>query len=262
MDGDSDDFRRFQRRGLLSSFLGSIAPDGQTFHFVQYIPSIQDLAKHRVKIVQVGLLFVQDEKLGFVGVGTTVRHAQPTPTVVFVVRMELVGKGHVVPPNTGLFPRDVCGVSSLDHKALDVAMENCSVVLARSRQRQEVKGGSRACITENLAFEISDCRMDCHRHDDDDDDDDDDDNDNDNDNGGSKSTDTSLATTEPNKLLEARSRLLILTIVPLYCCAVGCVQQRRGVRNLSVCTTVLPIYVPYMLYVRWHSNSPGKVVYC
>ena len=215
MDGDSDDFRRFQRRGLLSSFLGSITPDGQTFHFVQYIPSIQDLAKHRVKIVQVGLLFVQDEKLGFVGVGTTVRHAQPTPTVVFVVRMELVGKGHVVPPNTGLFPRDVRGVSSLDHKALDVAMENCSVVLARSRQRQEVKGSSRACITENLAFEISDCRMDCHRHDDDDDDDDNDDNDNDN--GGSKSTDTSLATTEPNKLLEARSRLLILTIV-LLCC--------------------------------------------
>jgi hypothetical protein len=40
-----------------------VAPDRQLFHLVQNIPSIQDLPKNCVQIVEMWLLLVQDKEL-------------------------------------------------------------------------------------------------------------------------------------------------------------------------------------------------------
>jgi hypothetical protein len=43
--------------------VGSVAPDWHLFHLVQYFPSIQELTKDGVQVVQMWLLLVQNEEL-------------------------------------------------------------------------------------------------------------------------------------------------------------------------------------------------------
>lgn len=60
---DSGDFWRLQWRRFLAPRLRPFAPNWKPFPLVQCIPSIQNLAKNRVHVIQVRLLLVQDEKL-------------------------------------------------------------------------------------------------------------------------------------------------------------------------------------------------------
>ena len=78
--------------------------------------------------------------------------------------MEFVGKGHVVAPNRGFLSRDVGCVSPLHHKPANIPMKYRSVVLARRRQCEKVKGGSRAGIAKDLAFQIPVRRVNSNRH--------------------------------------------------------------------------------------------------
>ena len=66
MNGNAGNLRRFQGRRLHAATLvvGLVAPDGHLLHFVQDVPSVQDLTKDRVQIVQMRLLFIQNEELG------------------------------------------------------------------------------------------------------------------------------------------------------------------------------------------------------
>lgn len=78
--------------------------------------------------------------------------------------MEFVGKGNIVAPNRGFLSGDVGRVSALHHKPANVPMKYGSVVLAGRRQCEKVKGGSRAGIAKDLAFQIPVCRVNCNRH--------------------------------------------------------------------------------------------------
>ncbi len=76
MNGNPGNFGRFQWRCLFASGLCPFPPDRQPFPLVQRVPSIQDLPKDRVHVVQMGLLFVQNEKLGLKTTTTTTRTKQ------------------------------------------------------------------------------------------------------------------------------------------------------------------------------------------
>jgi len=164
MDGDAGDFGWFQGRRFLASGLRPFPMDRQPFPPVERFISIQNLSKNGVHVVQVRLFFVQNEELRFVGVWTSVRHRQSSSSVVFVVGMELVGKGYLVAPDRRFLSGDVGRVTSLNHKAANVSMEYRAVVFSRGRQCEKVKGGPWARIAKDLAFQIPVCRVDCDGH--------------------------------------------------------------------------------------------------
>lgn len=78
--------------------------------------------------------------------------------------MEFVGKGNVVAPDGGFLSGNVGRVTPLHHEPADVAMKDRSVVSARRRQSEKVKGGARAGVAKDLAFQIPVRRVDCDRH--------------------------------------------------------------------------------------------------
>ena len=58
-------------RSVLQLLLGSRRPEHRkVFHFVQYIPAVQQATKDSVEVVQMGLSLIADEELGPIRVGT------------------------------------------------------------------------------------------------------------------------------------------------------------------------------------------------
>lgn len=101
----------------------------------------------------------------FVGIRPPIGHRQPSPTIMLIVGMEFVRKGHVVAPNGGFVSGNVRRVAALYHKATDVAMKDGPIVFAGCRQGQKVKGGTGTGITKDFAFQVAHCGVDSNRHD-------------------------------------------------------------------------------------------------
>jgi hypothetical protein len=100
----------------------------------------------------------------FIGIGTSVSHGKSSATVVQIVGMKFIGKGHFVSPNGRFVSRYVGRISALNHETTDISMENGSIVLSRCGQGQEIKGGARTSVAKDFAFQVSDGGVDSDRH--------------------------------------------------------------------------------------------------
>ena len=96
---------------------------------------------------------------------TFIGHGEYAPSIMYIIGMEFIGKGHR-PPNrlasfaASLFRR----ISRLNHKALDVAMEGRPIVGPRGRQGQEIEGGARRGIAKDFHLQIPDTGVNGNGH--------------------------------------------------------------------------------------------------
>ena len=97
-----------------------------------------------------------------VGVGALVGHGEDAPPRVAEGRMELVVEA-LAPDALAALAR-ARGVPSLDHEALDVAVEERLVVLAARRQRQKVAARPRRLLHVQLHLDVAQRGVQRQRH--------------------------------------------------------------------------------------------------
>jgi len=102
--------------------------DGDTFHGIQgRVCTVDDLAKYRILCVEMRLLGIGDEELGFVRIRARVGHGNYTASIELKGRPQFVGKAAA--PNTLATFTRAGRVASLDHETFDVAMKNATIIV-------------------------------------------------------------------------------------------------------------------------------------
>eukprot|EP00964_Phaeocystis_antarctica_P098591 scaffold64590_cov61-Phaeocystis_antarctica.AAC.5 len=92
-----------------------------------------------------------DKELRAVGVRAAVGHRDDAPHGVLVVGMNLVVE--LAPPDALSALAGARGVAALQHEALDVAVEESVVIVARRGERQKVEGCARHDVAVDLELE-------------------------------------------------------------------------------------------------------------
>jgi hypothetical protein len=154
------------QRTVLQFFLGRrVSHNGKALHLVEHVPTVQESPEHRVEVVEMGLSFVTEKELGSIRIRSLVGHGQHASLVVHVVGVEFVGKGHVAPNGLAALGAGlVRGITSLHHKALDVAVHLGPIVGSTGAESNEVKGGARGCIAVDFQFEVAERGVEGHGH--------------------------------------------------------------------------------------------------
>jgi len=115
---------------------------------VQGIEAINHLSEDCIIVVQMRMLRVCKEELRSIRVRARVSHRQNASGGVLVVWMNLISE--LGAPYAGAAFPCVRRITALQHEALDVAMEERIVVIARARQRKKIKCRPRHIVTEDL----------------------------------------------------------------------------------------------------------------
>ena len=114
--------------------------------------------------VQVGAGLVRNEELGAIGVRSRVCHGDHPPARVFQRVDDFVGELAVWGGVDGLATlARARGIAALDHKPLDVAVEEGAVVVPRGGQGQEVGGGPRHLLAVDLQLDVAQRGVQRHR---------------------------------------------------------------------------------------------------
>ena len=108
------------------------------------------------------MLGVGDEELRPVRVGPAVGHGDDAPHGVLLVGVDLVVE--LAPPDALAALARARGVAALQHEALDVAVEERVVVVARRGEREEVEGCARHDVAVDLELERAEVCVQRHRH--------------------------------------------------------------------------------------------------
>ena len=124
--------------------------------------ALQVAAVRRTVVVEVRVLGVGDEELRSVRVGPAVGHRDDAPHGVLLVGVDLVVE--LAPPDALAALARARGVAALQHEALDVAVEERVVVVARRGEREKVEGCARHDVAVDLELERAEVRVQRHRH--------------------------------------------------------------------------------------------------
>ena len=135
---------------------------GNTLDRVERLKAIDHLSKDGVIIVQVRMLGVGDEELRRVRVGPRVGHRKDPPPRVLILRVYLVAK--LTPPDRVAALASARRVSTLQHEALDVAVEERAIVVIGGAECEEVECGARHRVAEDLHLDVPMIRVERHRH--------------------------------------------------------------------------------------------------
>lgn len=78
--------------------------------------------------------------------------------------MKLVRESDLGAPDGGFISSHMGRITTLGHKAFNIAVEDGAIVLAAGGQGEEIKGSPRAGIAKDLTFDVADRSVDSDRH--------------------------------------------------------------------------------------------------
>jgi len=117
------------------------------------IGTIDHLPKDGILSVEMRLLAVSDEELGFVGIWAGVGHCYDATPIELESGANLIFEWP--PPETLTTLSGVSGITSLDHERLDVSVEERPIIIPARAESKKVLRSLGSCFAEDFNLELT-----------------------------------------------------------------------------------------------------------